>query len=81
MGLGTRKWVFELWKDGWRDRPGIPCMGHRKRSDIVHKIIFSSRFALRMCAFVCSCKMNYMHYSKANFVLSVICSMGVELRQ
>ena len=64
------------WKDGWRDRTGIPCTGHRKRSEIVHKIIFSSRFALRLCAFVSSCKMNYIHYSKANFVLAVICTMA-----
>jgi hypothetical protein len=29
--------------------------------------------------FPCSCKMNYIHYSKANFVLAVICNRGSEV--
>lgn len=80
MGLGARKWVLGSWKESRRDSSEIPRTGHRRRSDISAQDILFLRYLHWDCLlFPCSCKMNYIHYSKANFVLAVICNRGSEV--
>jgi hypothetical protein len=68
IGLGAQEWVLGQWKESSE----IPRTDQRRSGNVAQDILFLRYLHCDCLPFPCSCKMNYIHYSKANFVLAVI---------
>lgn len=76
VGLGARKCVLRSWKER---QVGNPTYGPPQKIRHRSTSLFWRYLHWSCLLFPCSCKMNYIHYSKANFVLAVICNRGSKI--